>query len=188
MRKTLLLAVLSLILAVPSFAQRGRGNGSGHEQRGNQQREQRHEQRSIPPRHDDRGRGIMRDDHSWKGDQDRRFHEQEGWGHERRGYHWGAPNREIRDHWDGRRFDRDYWNEHWGEGHRFYWNHCRWYGPRWYPGSYFWYNGVYFVIVDEIPAPWYGDPVYVVYDEFCGCYYVVDPFYPGVRIHVDIRF
>lgn len=102
-----------------------------------------------------------------------------------RGYHWGQGR--AREHWDGRRFDHDYWDHHYGERHRFFWNHCQWYGPRFYPGSYFWYSGVYFVIVEPVPDYWDNDEVYVEYFDGYG-YALVNPMYPGVHYRIDIQF
>ena len=181
MKKTLFLAVLSLILALPALAQRGQRGNERHENRG----QERHEQRvQREPRHDDRGRGIERDDR-WNGRrQERDFHRD----NDRRGYHWSDRREDFRSHWNGRRFDDDFFAAHWGYGHHFRWGHCGWYGPRFYVGSYFWYNGIYFEVIDPIPPYWYDDDVAVIYDPMCDCYYVVNDRYPDVRIHIGIRF
>jgi hypothetical protein len=198
MKKTLFSLVFALLVfAVPAFAQgrHGGGGGSHGGNGGGNKGGDRHAQ--SQPRHDDRGRGIVRDDHingrraerEFHGRNDYERHPDDRGSREARGYHYSNHDRgEFRRHWDGRRFDHEFFESHWGERHRFYWNHCGWYGPRFYVGSYFWYDGAYFEIVDTVPSYWYDDPIYVVYDEACGCYYVVDPVYPGVRIHVGIRF
>lgn len=90
---------------------------------------------------------------------------------------------EIRDHYDGRRFDRDTFNRHWGRDHRFYWHHCRWYGPRYVRGSRFYYGGVWFVIVEPVPDYWGDGDVYI--DDIDGVYYLVNPMYPQ-RIVVEV--
>jgi hypothetical protein len=95
---------------------------------------------------------------------------------------------EARTHWDGRRFDRPYFAAHWGPAHPFFWGRVGWWGPRWAIGSRFWFGGAWFSIIDPIPYYWYNDQVTVIYDEDCGCYYAVDPVYPGVRIHIGIVF
>lgn len=179
MKKALFAAIFSILLfAIPASAQRRGGGGNQHQQRG--------ESRGggswrSQPRQDNRGRGV---EHNYDRRQDQRFHENQP----REGYHYAAPRRDFRDHWDGRRFDRDFFEAHWGYRHPFYWSHCGWYGPRFEIGSYFWYDGVYFDILEPIPSAWWNDDIVVVFDPDCGCYYVVDPLYPGVRVHVGIRF
>ena len=180
MRKTLVLLAIFALAAIPAFAQHGnhnggqRGNsGGGHEQHAQKQ-----------PKQDNRGRGIERDDHINGRHAEREFHQQ----HETRGYHNAAPRGEYARHWDGRRFDHGFFESHWGYNHRFFWGHCGWYGPRWAIGSAFWYDGLYFEIVDTIPYDWYDASVAIIYDPVCDCYYAINPSYPGVRIHVGIRF
>lgn len=90
---------------------------------------------------------------------------------------------EIRDHYDGRRFDHDYFRSRWGAEHRFYWHHCRWYGPRYTVGSRFYYGGVWFVIIDPVPDYWGDGDVYI--DDIDGVYYLVNPLYPQ-RIIVNV--
>jgi hypothetical protein len=91
---------------------------------------------------------------------------------------------ERRDHRD--RFDHEYYGRHFGGDHRFYWQHCRWHGPRFYPGSSFWYGGAWFVIVDPVPDYWGDEYVYI--EEIDGFYYVVNPMYPGQRFIVTVIF
>lgn len=110
---------------------------------------------------------------------------------ERREIHGGSgPERhergDLRRHWDGRRFDRDYFGEHFGREHRFYWNSCLWYGPRFYAGSRFFFEGAWFVIGQPVPWFWYDDEIYVEYID--GEYFLVDPLYPGVYIRVNVAF
>lgn len=102
-----------------------------------------------------------------------------------RGYHYDDGG--ARAHFNGGRFDHHFFADHWGFDHRFYWGHCNWYGPRFYVGSYFWYGGAYFVIVDDIPDFWYDDEVYVDYVDGYG-YALINPVYPGIRYHVNVRF
>jgi hypothetical protein len=188
MRKTLFSLVFGLLVfAFPAFGQGhgnhggNRGNG-GHEQRGGGDR---HAQ--SQPRHDNRGRGIERDDHINGRGAEREFHRDRD--HDRGGYHFSNHDRgEFRRHWDGRRFDHEFFESHYGYRHPFYWGHCGWYGPRWYVGSYFWYDGLYFEVIDPIPPYWYDGQVVIVYDEACDCYYAVNEAYPGVRIHIGVRF
>jgi hypothetical protein len=187
MRKTLVLLAMFAFAATPILAQghgnhggqRG-GNGGSREQHGSSNQ---HAQRQ--PKQDNRGRGVERDDHINSRGAERDFHRD----HDRGGYHYSDRDRgDIRRHWDGRHFDHEFFESHWGYGHRFFWGHCGWYGPRWGLGSYFWYDGLYFEIVDTIPYDWYDAEVAIIYDPVCDCYYAVNPVYPGVRIHVGIRF
>jgi hypothetical protein len=188
MRKVLSIAIVLLSFVGVSAAQRGQRQQQPRHDQG--RFEIRHEQRNEPRRethqdnrHDRRNSRIERDDHSFREDgRPQERHDTRGWDH--RGYHWGHGN--ARDHWDGRRFDRGYYGDHWGPRNRFYWGHCNWYGPRFYPGSYFWYNGAYFVIIEQAPPYWYDDEVIIIEDD--GWYYMVNPQYPGIRIHVDVRF
>jgi hypothetical protein len=181
MRKTLFSLVFSLLVfAVPALAQGRHGGGGGSHNGGGS----RGGHVQSQPQHDNRGRSVQHSERQNSPRAERQFHQN----NDRRGYHFSEPRHEFREHWNGRRFDHDFFESHWGYRNRFYWGHCGWYGPRFYVGSYFWYNGVYFEIIDTVPAYWYNDPVYVVYDEACDCYYVVDPVYPGVRIHIGVRF
>jgi hypothetical protein len=195
MRKTLFWLVSTLLFVLPAAAQRGQARGQQHQQhqtfgvrqQGNGERpnvgvRQRGNDRHEDRRDDRRGNFPQRDDRTFTS-REHEFHAD----HEMRGYHWGRGRGEMRNHWDGRRFDRDYWGRHWGYGHRFYWNHCEWYGPRFYPGSYFWYGGVYFVVIEPVPDYWYDEEVYVDYIDGYG-YALINPMYPGVYYHIDIRF
>lgn len=202
MKKSLFWLVSTILfLTLPALAQRGQrgnngnhgNNGGGHEQhndrRGGEARGgDRHENRGGEARNDRRNEPRdthrERDDRSFRGDRDR---------HERpeyrgRGYNWGwGRGRDHRDHWDGRRFDRDFERDHWGRDHRFYWGQCNWYGPRFYVGSYFWYNDGYFVLVESVPDYWDEEVVYVEYVDGYG-YALVNPLYPGVYYHLSVRF
>jgi hypothetical protein len=173
MRKTLFSLVFALLVfALPAYAQHG--NNGGH-QNGRTQ---------AAPRHDTQGRGVMRDDHINGKQADKQFHAQHG----SVGYHRGIAVGEARAHWNGRHFDHEFFESHWGYNHRFFWGHCGWYGPRWGLGSYFWYDGLYFEIVDTIPYDWYNAEVAIIYDPACDCYFAVNPVQPGLRIHVGVRF
>ena len=175
MRKTLLSLVFGLLaFAVPAFGQGhggGHSGGGGHSNGGHAQ---------SAPKHDNQGRAAQ---HPSK-PVEKQFHSTQS----REGYHTAEPRGVYAQHWDGHRFDHDFYESHWGYGHPFYWGHCGWYGPRWGIGSYFWYNGLYFTIIDTIPTDWYDGQVVIIYDESCDCYYAVNQAYPGVRIHVGIRF
>lgn len=104
-----------------------------------------------------------------------------GYSYARGDVHGGA-----RAHWNGGRFEDHYFVSHWGASNRFYWGGCTWYGPRFFPGSYFWYNGAYFVIVDQVPDYWGDEEVYVDYSD--GGYYLINPLFPGVRYGISVRF
>ena len=173
MRKTLLSLVFGLLVfAVPAFGQgHGGGHSGGHSNGGHAQ---------SAPKHDNQGRAAQ---HPSK-PVEKQFHSTQS----REGYHTAEPRGVYAQHWDGHRFDHDFYESHWGYGHPFYWGHCGWYGPRWGIGSYFWYNGLYFTIIDTIPTDWYDGQVVIIYDESCDCYYAVNQVYPGIRIHVGIRF
>lgn len=115
MRKTLVLLAILAFAAIPALAQHN-GHGSGnHSNSGHAQ---------AQPRHDSQGRGVMRDDHIKDKRSEKQFHEQHGNG----GYHYGVARGDARAHWNGRHFDHEFFESHWGYGHRFYWNHCGWYG------------------------------------------------------------
>jgi len=180
MKKTLFGLVLSILLfAVPTFAQK-HGNGGGG-QRGGNHDNRGHVQSQPQPQHDNRGRGVQHENPR----AEQQFHQS----NPREGYHYSnEPRGEFQHHWDGRRFDHDFFETHWGRNHPFYWSHVGWYGPRYRIGSYFWFNGIYFSIVEPIPPYWYDDAITVIWDEDCGCYYAVNDRYPGVRIHIGIRF
>jgi hypothetical protein len=169
MQKTLLSLVFGLFLfAVPVFAQHGHGGhsgGGGHYQ--------------SRPTHDG-NRNVQHENRQTE----QKFHQSQPRG----GYHYGTPRGEFAAHWNGHAFDHEFFEAHWGYGHPFYWGHCGWYGPRWAVGSAFWYDGLYFDVIDPIPYAWYDDQVVVVYDPACDCYFAENPIYPGVRIHVGIRF
>ena len=167
MRKILFwLFSMFLFLTLPAVAQHnqgggGRNNGGGHSSGGN---------------HGGGNRGN-------RGGGGRQHNNVQRGGHENRGH---EARGERRNHWDGRHFDRGYFRGHWGRDHSFYWGRCNWWGPRFYVGSYFWYNDAYFVIVEPVPYDWYDGEVYV--DEVDGFYYLVNPMYPDVMIRLDVRF
>jgi hypothetical protein len=99
----------------------------------------------------------------------------------------GGSRGEARGHFNGGRFDHEYFRGHWGDGNRFYWGRCNWWGPRFYVGSYFWFNDAYWTIVDPIPYDWYDDEVYVEWVDGYG-YVLVNPNYSGVYYRVGVRF
>ena len=96
-----------------------------------------------------------------------------------------AHSRISRGHFHNGRFDHGYFAGHWGAGNPFFWGECRWWGPRFGIGSWFWYNDAYFVILEPIPSDWYDDEVYV--DEYDGGYVLVNPMYTGVHFGVRVR-
>lgn len=204
MKKSLFWLVSTILfLTLPALAQRGQRGNQSHESHGNagvrqhgngerpnvgvrQGGNDRHESRRDDRRDERRdNRRFERDDRSFRGDRDRHEERPEYRG---RGYNWGwGRGRDHRDHWDGRRFDRDFERNHWGRDHRFYWGQCNWYGPRFYVGSYFWYNDGYFVLVESVPDYWDEEVVYVEYIDGYG-YALVNPMYPGVYYHLSVRF
>jgi hypothetical protein len=165
MRKLAWIFAVLMGFSLPALAQRGQrgqqGHG-GHEQRGNGGGERNRVARE-PREHRDHVR-EHRDEYRERG-------------------HHRDRDRDVRGHFDGRRFDHDYFRERWGADHRFYWHHCRWYGPRFYVGSRFYYSGVWFVIVDPVPDYWGDGDVYI--DDIDGVYYLVNPLYPQ-RIIVNV--
>ena len=67
----------------------------------------------------------MRDDHIKDKRSEKQFHEQHGNG-EATTTAWHAAMLALTG--TGRHFDHEFFESHWGYGHRFYWNHCGWYG------------------------------------------------------------
>jgi hypothetical protein len=166
MRKALFSLLFALVVfAAPAFGQGHGSHSGGH----------------SAPHHDEQGRSVQHTDKSTE----KSFHST----NTRVGYHTTVESRTVyAQHWNGHAFDHAFFEGHWGYAHPFFWGHCGWYGPRWGIGSYFWYNGLYFTIIDTIPSDWYDANVVIIYDESCDCYYAVNPVYPGIRIHVGIRF
>jgi len=180
MRKTLVsLFAFFLFLTLPAFAQHGGGGGHGSGGGGSHGSSGGSHGASVP--HASHGSAQSHNG----GQRSGRQHGNAQREVPHQGYHYahGGP---ARGHWDGSRFDRGYFGEHWGAYHPFYWGRCNWYGRPYWPGSYFWFGGAYFVIEDEIPVDWYDDEVYV--DEYDGGYFLVNPLYPGVRFAVGVRF
>ena len=172
MRKTLLMLAATLLFAFPAFAQHGHNGGGrmgGHEGHGEIRRQDTRPIGRAPARGEAHGEGNFHDNHGF------------------RGYHYGVGRHEVRSHWREGRFDHDFFVAHWGYAHPFFWGHCQWFGPRFYPGSYFWFDGVDFVIIEAVPDYWYDDEVYVDYIDGYG-YALVNPMYPGVHYRIDIRF
>ena len=183
MKKLLWIFPVLLLFLTPALAQHGRqqsGNQRGnerHETRQRVDREPREHKQAVREHRDEyRASRAPREQH-----QGEARHEGGGW------FHRGGHDREFerRDHWNGRRFDDDYFRGHWGNEHRFYWHHCRWYGPRFMVGSRFYYGGGWFIIVDPIPDYWGDDYVYI--DDIDGVYYLVNPLYPQ-RIVINVVF
>ena len=165
MKKLLWIFPVLLLFLTPAFAQHGRQQGG--ERRGGEQRQR----FDREPREHKQQVREHRDEYREHRDRDR------GRDHDR-GF-------ERRDRWDGHRFNNDYYNDHFGVGHRFYWHHCRWYGPRFFVGSRFYYGGFWFVIVDPVPDYWGDDYVYI--EDIDGVYYLVNPLYPQ-HIIVNVVF
>ena len=128
MKKLLWIFPVLLLFLTPAFAQHGRNQG------GNRAGERRQSFDREPREHKQAVREHKGEYREHRGDRDRSF--------------------ERRDHRDARRFDHDYFRGHYGVDHRFYWHHCRWYGPRFVVGSRFYYGGGWFIIVDPIPDYW----------------------------------
>jgi|SRR5271157_720720 len=177
MRKTFLMLFATLLFAaLPAFAQHHGGGGS-HGGSGGR----------ASGSHESHNSGTARNasnaSHGSRGEQ-REHHDLANQPHQ--GYHYSGGGA-ARNYWRGDRYDHDYFRSHWGADHRFYWGHCNWVGPRFVVGSYFWYGGGYWVIVDEIPYDWYDDEVYVEYEDGYG-YALINPTFPGVYYHVGVRF
>jgi len=152
-----------LFVSLPALAQR---NGGGHAQaRGNGHAVEQHAAPARGEAHTE-GRGARDTAHA-------QYHYSQG----------GS----ARAYWRGGRFDHNYFVGHWGSGNRFYWGSCNWYGPRFGVGSWFWFNGAGFEIIDPIPPYWYDGEVYVEYVDGYG-YVLVNPTFPGVYYHVGVRF
>ena len=185
-RNPLLWLVLFAVLPVYALGQRDdhrNQNPNGHRvqqgQRGERQAHPRGERRE---RGEVRQRGERRERGEVRG---QRRGEQRG---EIRGRERGERRGEVRGRghrgWDGRRFERSYFDHHYGRGHHFRWDRCRWSGPRFYIGSFFLYGDFWFVIVDPVPPYWYGGDVYV--EDMDGNYYILNPMYPGIAIRVNV--
>jgi hypothetical protein len=177
MRKTLFwFFSLFLFAAIPAVAQHG-GHASGGHFGGSGRsfgsaRGEQHERVAAPAKGEQRG-GFVE-------------HHGEGFPATHNGYHW-AGGGAARTHWDGHAYDHDYFYGHWGREHAFYWGHCNWWGPRFGIGSYFWFGGGYWTIIDPVPPYWYDDEVYVEWVPGYG-YALVNPLYPQVYFHVGVRF
>lgn len=173
--KSIWMLFATLILAtLPAVAQHhsnggGHANTGGHETHGVQQRGN-GERPNAGVRQ--RGNGERTEHHDVAGAP-------------HAGYHYSGGG--ARGHFVGGRYDHEFFQSRWGADHRFFFGHCNWWGPRFGIGSYFWYDGGYWVIVDEIPYDWYDDEVYVDYVDGYG-YALINPIYPGIRYHVGVRF
>jgi hypothetical protein len=162
MRKTFLMLFATLLFAaLPAFAQHGSHASGGHASSG--------------------GHGFSGGSHAAGTQSHPATRSGSGYNYSRGDIHGGA-----RAHWVGGRFEDHFFAAHWGAYNRFYFGGCNWWGPQFYVGSYFWYNGAYFEIVDPIDPLWYDEEVYV--DYYDGGYYLVNPFRPGIRFAVRVRF
>jgi hypothetical protein len=84
-----------------------------------------------------------------------------------------------RAHFSGGRFDRGYYDDHFGSEHNFHFNAVR------YGSGYRFYNGGFWFGFDGYPLGWaYGDPTYIIEED--GSYYVVDSLYPTRRFAVNV--
>ena len=180
MRKLLFsfIAFLMLLFTPAAFAQHGGHAGGGSHGGGSHQASQ-------PHNGGQRGGGERQAHNEQRG-------ERRGGGerHEQRGEARGEARgrSEAREHFNGGRFDHEYFRGHWGEGNRFYWGRCEWFGgPRFGVGSWFGFGGGYWSIVEPIPYWWYDDEVYVEWVDGYG-YVLVDPNYPGVYFRVGVQF
>jgi hypothetical protein len=159
MRKMFLMLFATLLFAaLPALAQHGHASG-GHASSGH-------------------GFGVS---HPAATQSHPATHAGAGYNYARGDEHGGA-----RAHWVNGQFQEHYFRYHWGVYNRFYWGGCNWWGPRFAVGSYFWYNGAYFVIVDPVDPLWYDEEVYV--DYYDGGFYLVNDLYPSVRFAVTVRF
>jgi hypothetical protein len=139
------------------------------------------------------GRGNVVQSHSQSNTQNHAQFHPEGHGNtsraERRDYFRGDGGRHTSDrdryHYDGRHFDANYHERFFGDGHRF------WVGRRvFFNGGYrFWYGGFWFSYYDAWPGDWcYCDQVYIDYDEDTDCYFMYNPYHPGMRIRIGVVF
>jgi hypothetical protein len=180
MRKTLLMLAAAFLFAVsPAFAQHGGGHaGGGHGFGGG----------SHAASHESHNSGTARNaSNASHGTREGGYTERHNvTGAPHAGYHYSGGGY-ARNYYHGGRYDHEYFSAHWGYGNRFYMAHCNWWGPRFGVGSYFWFGGGYWTIIEPIPPYWYDDEVYVDYVDGYG-YALVNPVYPGVYFHVGVRF
>lgn len=104
--------------------------------------------------------------------------------------HGRAPSdgerQEARRHWDGRRFDRDYWERYYGPRHPFLFWDAYWIAEPCAIGSTFYMDGAGFVLVEQLPDAWCGGAVYI--EDMEGRYVVMNPEYPGAFYTVIVTF
>ena len=181
MKSLWMLFATLLFATLPAVAQHGGGHASGGHSYGGHAAAPQHESRPAAAPAQNRG-GAAR------GEQHAEQHGNPGYRvetpHER--YHY-AGGGAARNYWHGGRYDHEYFVGHWGGYNRFYWGNCNWYGPRFGVGSYFWFNGGYFTIIDPVPPFWYDEEVYVDWVDGYG-YVLINPMFPGVYYHVGVRF
>jgi hypothetical protein len=181
MRKTLLMLAAAFLFAVsPAFAQHGGGHASGGHGFGGG---------SHAVSHESHNSGTARNaSNASHGTREQggyvEHHDVAGAAHA--GYHYSGGGY-ARNYWHGGRYDHEYFAAHWGYGNRFYMGHCNWWGPRFGVGSYFWFGGGYWTIINPIPVDWYDDEVYVDYVDGWG-YVLINPLYPHIYYQVGVRF
>lgn len=93
---------------------------------------------------------------------------------------------ESRDRWhyDGRHFDRTYHERFFGRERHFFVGH-----PTYYLGGYRFFYGGFWYRYDVWPSDWcYCDQVYIDYDYDTDCYYMYNPFHPGLRLRIGVIF
>jgi len=169
--KSLWMLFATLLFAISPAVAQHHGGGSAHGSSGGGHAVVSHESHAAPVQHNGGQRGQVE------------HHDLRNQPHA--GYHYSGGG--ARGHFVGGRYDHEFFASHWGVNNRFYWGHCNWWGPRFGVGSYFWFGGGYWVIVDEIPYDWYDDEVYVEYVDGYG-YALINPTFPGVYYHVGVRF
>lgn len=88
-------------------------------------------------------------------------------------------------HYHNGRFDRDYYEAHFGPRHGFYFSGVVWYGSPFYYGNLFMYGDCTFMLMNDIPAEFQSGPVYIV--EIDGLYYIATPNAPGALFLVAVQ-
>jgi hypothetical protein len=197
MRKTLFwLFSMFLFVTLPAFAQHnngggggshGGGFGGGHSSVGSGSHSSGGGAAHSTTKGQGQTHGTTRNapNGSYRGGNGYRGNGYHGNGYNRGGYGRGYGN--AREHFNGGRYDREYFGSHWGGYNRFYWGGCNWWGPRFGVGSWFWFGGGYWTIIEPIPYWWYDDEVYVDWVDGYG-YALIDPLYPGVYFRLGVRF
>jgi hypothetical protein len=99
------------------------------------------------------------------------------------GDHGRHVTQEARGHYNGRRLDRGFSDQHFGARHSFYVNHRVFYDGRYR----FWYGGLWFDFLDPWPDDWSDrDRVYMDYDDPSECYFLYDPRHPEGRLRIGV--